>query len=102
MGQEPGQTPAPSVPSAAPSAPANGGGDPASEPSAPANGDGNPSVTPSAPANGDGNPAAPETSTPADDQGVVTARLDITPSADPTQVSVPRSPGCFHPDAGAR
>lgn len=89
VGQEPGQTPAPSVPSAAPSAPANGGGDPASEPSAPANGDGNPSVTPSAPANGDGNPAAPETSTPADDQGVVTARLDITPSADPTQVSVP-------------
>ena len=89
VGQEPGQTPAPSVPSAAPSAPANGGGDPASEPSAPANGDGNPSVTPSAPGNGDGNPAAPETSTPADDQGVVTARLDITPSADPTQVSVP-------------
>ena len=89
VGQEPGQTPAPSVPSAVPSAPANGGGDPASEPSAPANGDGNPSVTPSAPANGDGNPAAPETSTPADDQGVVTARLDITPSADPTQVSVP-------------
>ena len=75
VGQEPGQTPAPSVPSAAPSAPANGGGDPASEPSAPAN--------------GDGNPAAPETSTPADDQGAVTARLDITPSADPTQVSVP-------------
>lgn len=61
VGQEPGQTPAPSVPSAAPSAPANG----------------------------DGTPAAPETSTPADDQGVVTARLDITPSADPTQVSVP-------------
>lgn len=89
VGQEPGQTPAPSVPSAAPSAPANGGGDPASEPSAPANGDGNPAVTPSAPANGDGNPAAPETSTPADDQGVVTARLDITLSADPTQVSVP-------------
>ena len=89
VGQEPGQTPAPSVPSAVPSAPANGGGDPAPEPSAPANGDGNPSVTPSAPANGDGNPAAPETSTPADDQGVVTARLDITPSADPTQVSVP-------------
>lgn len=89
VGQEPGQTPAPSVPSAAPSAPANGGGDPASEPSAPANGDGNPSVTPSAPANGDATPAAPETSTPADDQGAVTARLDITPSADPTQASVP-------------
>lgn len=48
-----------------------------------------PSVETPALANGDGNPAAPETSTPADDQGVVTARLDITPSADPTQVSVP-------------
>ena len=89
VGQEPSQTPAPSVPSAAPSAPANGDGNPAAAPSAPANGDGNPSVTPSAPANGDGNPAAPETNAPADDQGAVTARVNITPSADPTQASTP-------------
>ena len=75
VGQEPSQTPAPSVPSVAPSAPANGGGDP--------------SVTPSAPANGDTTPAAPETNAPADDQGKVTARVDITPSGDPTQASTP-------------
>ena len=103
VGQEPGQTPAPSVPSAVPSAPANGDGNPSVTPSAPANGDGNPSVTPSAPANGGGDPsvtpsapangdttpAAPETNAPADDQGAVTARVDITPSADPTQASTP-------------
>lgn len=89
VGQEPGQTPAPSVPSAAPSAPANGDGNPSVTPSAPANGGGNPSAAPSAPANGDTTPAAPETNAPADDQGTVTARVDITPSADPTQVSVP-------------
>ena len=89
VGQEPGQTPAPSVPSAVPSAPANGDGNPSVTPSAPANGGGDPSVTPSAPANGDTTPAAPETNAPADDQGAVTARVDITPSADPTQASTP-------------
>ena len=89
VGQEPGQTPAPSVPSAVPSAPANGDGNPSVTPSTPANGGGDPSVTPSAPANGDTTPAAPETNAPADDQGAVTARVDITPSADPTQASTP-------------
>ena len=89
VGQEPGQTPAPSVPSAVPSAPANGDGNPSVTPSARANGGGDPSVTPSAPANGDTTPAAPETNAPADDQGAVTARVDITPSADPTQASTP-------------
>ena len=83
VGQEPGQTPAPSVPSAAPSAPANGGGDP--------------SVAPSAPANGAPTPAAPETNAPADDQGTVTARVDITPSADPTQASTPASQNASTP-----
>ena len=82
-GQEPGQTPAPSVPSAVPSAPANG--------------DGNPSVTPSAPANGDTTPAAPETNAPAGDQGTVTARVDITPSADPTQASTPAAQNASTP-----
>ena len=77
VGQEPSQTPAPSAPSAAPSAPANGGG--------------NPSAAPSAPANGDSTPAAPETNAPADDQGTVTARVDITPSANPARTSAPAS-----------
>ena len=77
VGQEPSQTPAPSIPSAAPSAPANG--------------DGNPSVVPSAPANGDSTPVAPDANAPADDQGPVTARVDITPSADPAQASAPQA-----------
>ena len=97
VGQEPGQTPAPSVPSAAPSAPANGGGDPSVVPSAPANGGGDPSAAPSAPANGDTTPVAPETNAPADDQGTVTARVDITPSADPTQASTPASQNASTP-----
>lgn len=96
-GQEPSQTPAPSVPSAAPSAPANGDGNPSVTPSAPANGDGNPSAAPSAPANGDTTPAAPETNAPADDQGTVTARVDITPSADPTQASTPAAQNPSNP-----
>lgn len=97
VGPEPSQTPAPSVPSAAPSAPANGGGAPSVTPSAPANGGGDPSVTPSAPANRDGNPSATETNAPADDQGTVTARVDITPSADPTQASTPASQNASTP-----
>ena len=83
VGQEPSQTPAPSVPSAAPSAPANG--------------DGNPSAAPSAPGNGDSTPAAPETSAPSDDQGTVTARVNITPSADPTQASTPAAQNASSP-----
>ena len=97
VGQEPGQTPAPSVPSAAPSAPANGDGNPSAAPSAPANGGGDPSVAPSAPTNGDTTPAVPETNAPADDQGTVTARVDITPSADPTQASTPASQNASTP-----
>ena len=97
VGQEPGQTPAPSVPSAAPSAPANGDGNPSVTPSAPANGGGDPSAAPSAPANGDTTPAVPETNAPADDQGTVTARVDITPSADPTQASTPASQNASTP-----
>ncbi|EWC98311.1 cysteine-rich secretory family protein [Actinomyces sp. ICM54] len=91
VGQEPGQTPAPSVPSAAPSAPANGDGNPSVTPSAPANGGGNPSVTPSTPANGDSAPVTPDANAPADNQGPVTARVDITPSADPAQASAPQA-----------
>ena len=83
VGQEPSQTPAPSVPSVAPSAPANGGGDP--------------SAAPSAPANGDTTPAAPETNAPTDDQGTVTARVDITPSGDPTQASTPAAQNASTP-----
>ena len=76
VGQEPSQTPAPS---------------------APANGDGNPSVTPSAPATGDSTPAAPETSAPSDDQDTVTARASITPSVDPTQASTPAAHNASSP-----
>ena len=90
VGQEPGQTPAPSVPSAVPSAPANGDGNPSVTPSTPANGD-------TTPANGDTIPAAPETNAPADDQGAVTARVDITPSADPTQASTPAAKNASTP-----
>ena len=112
VGQDPSQTPAPSVPSAAPSTPANGDGNPSvgqdpsqtpapsvpsDAPSAPANGDGNPSVTPSAPATGDSTPAAPETSAPSDDQGTVTARVSITPSVDPTQASTPAAQNASSP-----
>ena len=97
VGQEPSQTPASSVPSAAPSAPANGDGNPSATPSAPANGDGNPSATPSAPATGDSTPAAPETSAPSDDQGTVTARASITPSVDPTQASTPAAQNASSP-----
>ena len=97
VGQEPSQTPAPSVPSVAPSAPANGGGDPSVAPSAPANGGGDPSAAPSAPANGDTTPAAPETNAPTDDQGTVTARVDITPSGDPTQASTPAAQNASTP-----
>ena len=104
VGQEPSQTPAPSAPSATPSTPANGDGNPSvgqepsqtpapsvpsAAPSAPANGDGNPSAAPSTPANGEPTPAAPETSAPSDDQGTVTARVNITPSANPAQASTP-------------
>ena len=90
VGQEPSQTPAPSAPSAAPSAPANGDGNPSvgQEPSqtpAPSA----PSAAPSTPANGEPTPAAPETSAPSDDQGTVTARVNITPSANPAQASTP-------------
>lgn len=76
VGQEPSQTPAPS---------------------APANGDGNPSVTPSAPATGDSTPAAPETSAPSADQDTVTARASITPSVDPTQASTPAAHNASSP-----
>lgn len=69
VGQEPGQTPAPSVPSAAPSAPVNG----------------------------DSTPATPETSAPADGQGAVTARVDITPSDDPTQAITPEAQNASTP-----
>lgn len=77
---------------------------PSDEATAPANGDGNPSVgqepsqtpapsapsaAPSTPANGDSTPAAPETNAPADDQGTATARVDITPSANPARTSAP-------------
>ena len=91
VGQEPDQTPAPTTPSADTSAPANGDGNPSVTPSAPANGDGNPSVAPSAPANGDSTPVAPDANAPADNQGPVTARVDITPSADPAQASAPQA-----------
>ena len=64
---------------------------PSDEVPAIANGDGNPSVAPSAPANGDSTPVAPDANAPADDQGPVTARVDITPSADPAQASAPQA-----------
>ena len=97
VGQEPGQTPAPSVPSAVPSAPANGDGNPSVTPSTPANGDTTPANGDTTPANGDTIPATPETNAPADDQGAVTARVDITPSADPTQASTPAAKNASTP-----
>ena len=72
---------------------------PSDEAPALANGDENPSVgqepsqtpAPSVPANGDSTPTTPETNAPADAQGTVTARVDITPSADPTQATTPEA-----------
>ena len=49
------------------------------------------------PANGDTTPAAPETNAPADDQGTVTARVNITPSVDPMQASTPASQNASTP-----
>ena len=49
------------------------------------------------PANGDTTPDAPETNAPADDQGTVTARVDITPSVDPMQASTPASQNASTP-----
>ena len=83
VGDGAASTPAPSVPSAATSAPANG--------------DGTPSAAPSIPAHGDSTPAAPETNAPADDQGTVTARVDITPSGDPAQASTPAAQNASAP-----
>lgn len=98
VGDGAGPTPDQQAPSAAPSAPANGDGNPSAgqEPSqtpAPSV----PSAAPSAPANGDSTPAAPETSAPSDDQGTVTARVNITPSADPTQASTPAAQNASSP-----
>ena len=98
VGDGAGPTPDQQAPSAAPSAPANGDGNPSAgqEPSqtpAPSV----PSAAPSAPGNGDSTPAAPETSAPSDDQGTVTARVNITPSADPTQASTPAAQNASSP-----
>ena len=70
---------------------------PSDEAPVPANGGGDPSAVPSVPANGDTTPAAPETNAPADDQGTVTARVDITPSVDPMQASTPASQNASTP-----
>ena len=90
MGDGAGSTPDQQTPSDEAPVPVNGGGNPsvAQEPSqtpAPSA----PSAAPSAPANGDSTPAAPETNAPADDQGTVTARVDITSSANPARASAP-------------
>ena len=90
VGDGAGSTPDQQTPSDVATAPANGDGNPSvgQEPSqtpAPSA----PSAAPSTPANGDSTPAAPETNAPADDQGTVTARVDITPSANPARTSAP-------------
>ena len=92
VGDGAGSTPDQQTPSDVATAPANGDGNPSvgQEPSqtpAPSA----PSAAPSTPANGDSTPAAPETNAPADDQGTVTARVDITPSANPARTSAPAS-----------
>ena len=90
VGDGAGSTPDQQTPSDKATAPANGDGNPSvgQEPSqtpAPSA----PSAAPSTPANGDSTPAAPEANAPADDQGTVTARVDITSSANPAQASAP-------------
>ena len=90
VGDGAGSTPDQQTPSDKATAPANGDGNPSvgqelSQTPAPSA----PSAAPSTPANGDSTPAAPETNAPADDQGTVTARVDITPSANPARTSAP-------------
>ena len=90
VGDGAGSTPDQQTPSDKATAPANGDGNPSvgqapSQTTAPSA----PSAAPSTPANGDSTPAAPEANAPADDQGTVTARVDITSSANPAQASAP-------------
>ena len=90
VGDGAGSTPDQQTPSDKATAPANGDGNPSvgqapSQTTAPSA----PSAAPSTPANGDSTPAAPEANAPADDQGTVTARVDITSSVNPAQASAP-------------